>query len=160
MLATLFALSLSANAVAVPSEAPALKDDTGAVHAVPAADGEITFLYFWAVWCYPCEPVGRQLVRLHESYVERGLRVLAIAYTDSEDPSAWARAQGYRFPIVVEGGHEFARSRGVDRIPTVIILDREGSEITRYIGYREEFEARLRELLDERLAPAQERAAP
>jgi thiol-disulfide isomerase/thioredoxin len=122
----------------------------------PAADAapRVTVLYFWATWCYPCEPAGKQIQRIHDEHESRGVRVVGVAYSATGEEAAWVEAQGYTFPVELDGA-DLAARHGVTRLPAVVVLDEEGREILRRIGYREENEAELDALLGERAGAAE-----
>jgi thiol-disulfide isomerase/thioredoxin len=126
----------------------------GAGDETPEPAPRVTIVYFWATWCYPCEPAGKQLERLHQKYGERGLRVRGVAYSADGDPAAWAAEQGYTFEIVMDG-HELVETYRVSRLPTVVVLDADGREIDRRIGYRVENEEELAQSIEPRLAAAE-----
>jgi thiol-disulfide isomerase/thioredoxin len=44
---------------------------------------ELTLYYFWYFRCYPCLLAQTDLIKLHENYESRGLKIIAINVTDS-----------------------------------------------------------------------------
>ncbi|MFQ3593101.1 MAG: TlpA disulfide reductase family protein [Gemmataceae bacterium] len=40
--------------------------------------GKVVLIDFWAVWCLPCRTIFPTVNRLHETYKEQGLEVLAL----------------------------------------------------------------------------------
>ena len=150
LLAVGCALLLSAGLGSAEPEPRTVADETGVEHAIPDPEVSVTVLYFWAVWCHPCEPVGKQMQKLYEKYADRGVRLLGVSYSDSDDPSGWAKQQGYGFPIVLPG-YETALAYGVDKIPTVLVIDSGGNELLRQIGDRPGNEEALHQLIENRL---------
>jgi thiol-disulfide isomerase/thioredoxin len=48
-------------------------------------EGAITLLHFWATWCPPCVKEFPDIVRLHESFKGRRLRVVLVSAGREED---------------------------------------------------------------------------
>src|SRR5918993_1023545 len=44
--------------------------------------GDVVLLNVWATWCGPCEAEMPSMQRLHESYADSGLRIVAVSIDD------------------------------------------------------------------------------
>jgi thiol-disulfide isomerase/thioredoxin len=99
--------------------------------------GEVVLLNFWATWCGPCRMEIPLLVKLHEDYAGRGLRIIA----PSIDQAGLAVVKPFldRYPqikyAVVPNGIPASQAfGGIRSIPTSFLIDRRGRVITRFVG--------------------------
>lgn len=114
--------------VEVGQRAPPLVATTLSGEAIDThqARGRPVVLLFWASWSGATRAVAPQLAALHDRY---GERVVWVAINTGEDPRVAVRAAGtLGLPgAVVADPDRSVRGRyGVDRVPTVIVLDGEG----------------------------------
>jgi thiol-disulfide isomerase/thioredoxin len=119
-------------------------DVAGNEHRLSAHDGEVRLVYFWATWCAPCAKVGPVVQGLHEHFGDDGLRTYGVHYNDAGDPAAYATDAGYTFTILPEA-NEIAKRYRVSKIPTVVIVDRDGTVLFREKGTDPAMLERLRE---------------
>ncbi|MCB9674289.1 MAG: thioredoxin fold domain-containing protein [Alphaproteobacteria bacterium] len=118
--------------------------EAGAAHAAPefntdartGADaafaraketGELVVLDFSAVWCPPCNLLAAEV--LHARDADVLLEGFQLAVVDVDHPTSWALKDRYQV-----GGY-----------PTVVVVDADGNELDRVVGYpgKEEFLAFL-----------------
>jgi peroxiredoxin len=91
-------------------------------------DGQVVVLSFWATWCLPCRVEMPALQKLHERYADDGLVVLGLG-TDTHDRAAVETFMAEReitFPVAPASPEIRAAFGGIDRLPTTIIVDRQG----------------------------------
>jgi thiol-disulfide isomerase/thioredoxin len=106
-----------------------LQSETMAV--TPA--GEVVLLDFFATWCAPCKPQMDHLGEIHGRFPD--VHMLSITWESDTDlvTEFWTDHDG-TWPVAkdpeVRTGEEF----GVDRIPTMLIFDAEGTEVWRHSG--------------------------
>ena len=115
--------------------------------------GKVVVIDFWATWCPPCRAELPWLLAMIKRYEARGITLVAI---DEDDPPG-------QVPLVTEfaselpdlarfvalGDPDIEHAYGVLSLPTLIIVDREGRVIDRFVGTADEAEL---ERLFERLA--------
>jgi thiol-disulfide isomerase/thioredoxin len=97
--------------------------------------GKPVLIDFWATWCPPCREAIPALVRLHKAYGGKGLVVLGI----SLDQGGWDSVRqfvqdngiGY---AVLKGNDAVQDAYQVRTIPMVVLLNKEGRIVKRYIG--------------------------
>jgi thiol-disulfide isomerase/thioredoxin len=92
------------------------KGDVDAAFVAAKADNRPVFLYWGAVWCPPCNQVKATIFN-RQDFIERS-RFFVPVYIDGDSPSA--QRLGARFKV---SGY-----------PTMILLQPDGSEITRLPG--------------------------
>lgn len=103
--------------------------------SLPTLDGETidlgdlkgkgVILNFWASWCGPCRAEMPALQRIHERYAERGIQVLALNLTFTDDLKA---VRGFRelyqltMPILLDRDGAVMRRYEVSAVPTTFFI--------------------------------------
>ncbi|MEZ4307291.1 MAG: TlpA disulfide reductase family protein [Polyangiaceae bacterium] len=106
----------------------AANGDDGARMQLAELKGKPVVLDFWASTCGPCAVQAPILDRMARKYEGRGLVVLGVNVDDPPTiAKEYARKKGLSYPILLDSGDQAARSYGVDRLPSLIIIDREGN---------------------------------
>lgn len=115
--------------------------------------GDVVALSFWSSRCGTCAAQLAALDALLATYRSAGLVTLAVSVDDDLDRAArFAREHPARFPLLVDRAKEVSRAFGIDRLPSIVLIDRAG--IVRYV-YRDfqpndsAYVERLRTLLDD-----------
>lgn len=117
--------------------------------------GKVVLLDFWAVYCGPCK---RQMPILEQVKSKLDGEAFEIVSVNTDDPREDDRSQrvasyvqqgGYSFTVVLDSGvagYNFS----VERIPTLVLVDKEG--VVRYVhtglSSQDALEAEIRKLLD------------
>lgn len=116
--------------------------------------GKIVLVDFWATWCGPCLQEIPNLLNLHKAYNEKGFEVVGVNLDD--DPATVERFLNYQ-PLPWESiygadaqsrgwNHPMAATYGVDGIPFMVLLDREGKVLGLHMR-GQKLEDKLAELL-------------
>ena len=110
--------------------ASSFKDLTDTVQPLSQWRGKTTVIYFFATWCIPCHLETPKLVKLFETYRDRGVVVIGIALDNADKTRAFAKKYGVEYPVVY-GGREavqLGRDLGNDQgaIPFTVVMDRDG----------------------------------
>ena len=98
----------------------------GSFGAAQAA-GRAMVVVFWSTTCPFCRNHNRHVQKLHHAAQGKALAVLGVAReTDPAVVQAYARAQGYEFPITLHTRPlaEALSTRNV--IPLTVVVDRQG----------------------------------
>jgi len=105
----------------------AANGDAGARMQLSELKGQAVILDFWASWCGPCAIQAPILDRVARRYEKKGLVVLGV---NVDDPPAVARQyalqKGLTYPIVLDDGRDASKHYGVDKLPTLVVIDKEG----------------------------------
>ena len=123
---------------------------------VGADQGKVRIVDFWATWCEPCKEELPALDALHRELGSRGLAVYGISF--DEDPAQipdFLAQLRVRFRVLWDrGGDQFSGRFEVQRLPTTLVVDRQG--VIRFVheGWSEtraaEQRRQVERLLDEK----------
>ncbi len=134
---------------------PALRT-LGLEGSVPAIEGKVILVDFWASWCGPCKKSFPELEALHKAFRDRGLVVLGVNVDrKASDMEAFLKSQQVTFPVVRDAGHTFVGAMGVASMPTSLLVDRKGVIRSIHSGFRgeetvKELRAEIQKLLEEK----------
>ncbi len=113
-------------------------------------NSKYTLLDFWASWCNPCRKAMPMIKELHEKYGKKGLSVVSLSLdTDSE---AWKKAisdLGMTWTQLCNpdgGSREVGQAYGIEFIPTMLIISKDGKIISRGLE-GEELAKKIEELM-------------
>lgn len=89
-------------------------------------------LYVWASWCAVCKAIEGNV-----DSVARSGAVLTVAMQSGPPPVVQGELaeRGLRWPTLVDGSGALSRSLGVNSVPTLIFIDRNGSVRSVTQGY-------------------------
>ncbi len=106
----------------------------------------------WGTWCEPCKKELPEFARLYRHYRAHGLSFVAIA-TD-EDPAPveeFAKSRKIAGRLAYDG-EAYSKTYGERSFPFTFVVDRKGTIVAAYDGYKEEcigqLEADLRAALE------------
>jgi len=110
-----------------------LPDLQGSLKSLPK--GEVILLNFWATWCPPCRTEIPSMADLHDTYADKGLKIIAISVDRRSDDLANFVAE-YRMPFQVlhDADGTVARRYNVFRYPESFLIGRDGKVIHRLVG--------------------------
>ena len=105
--------------------------------------GRVIVVAFFASWCPPCKDEFAHLNALAVEFADRDVQVLAVNVYENwggrDNPQRMQRFLEQTqpvFPLVRGSANARAVFGGIDRIPTVIVFDRSGREIWRFVHAR------------------------
>lgn len=169
ILATLFAVSVTADAVAPSANQPktviaapddpagagkllfdsSFKDFKWQMQPVSQWKGKPMVVYFWATWCKPCVKEVPELIKLYDEYRGRDVVVLGIAVDNADKVEAFMKERNVNYPVLVGGNEAIDLSKKlgnkVGGLPFTIIVDKKGHVVKTYLG--EVTKANLEEIL-------------
>jgi thiol-disulfide isomerase/thioredoxin len=118
--------------------------------------GKVVLIDFWATWCGPCIAELPNVKKNYDLYHKRGFDVVGISLDDDRDALLeFVKKEGNPWVNLNDGasGNPAAKLYGINSIPTVILVDKEGKVVSiRARG------AELGNLLAKLLGPADESA--
>lgn len=116
---------------AFPAMAPAGVVGFGG-KALPAPDGKVTLVDFWASWCPPCKASFPAMAKLDEEFAGRGFQIIAVSI-DEKPAAAQAFLEKMAPPFVAlhDRNQKLAEQVVLPTMPSSYLLDRSGH--VRYI---------------------------
>jgi len=132
---------------AITAQAPPLTFRTADGGSVNLADsrGKIVVLSFGGTWVPLAAKELPALQKLADRYANRGVNFYWVSinsnkpgaknYASDADLQAFAQKNGLRLMVLRDPDQAAYRALGVDALPTVVILDREGKTFRKHVGF-------------------------
>jgi peroxiredoxin len=121
-------------------EAPdfSLPDVTGRMVRLKGFRGTVMFMNFFATWCVPCREEMPAMERLHRTYKDRGLVVLAVDIREgAKTVRAFTQELKLSFPALLDKDGSVAYAYGIRPVPATYLVGRDGKILWRAFGSRE-----------------------
>lgn len=96
--------------------------------------GNAVLLDFWATYCKPCMNALPELEALHQRLGSKGLRVVGISVDEREELVRKAVTRNSVSYPILRGTSEVWNAYGVNALPTLLLIDRDGKIIRRFGG--------------------------
>ena len=115
------------------------KDLKGNQVRVSDYHGKVVIVSFWASWCGPCRKELPVLAGVVKRVGPDQLQVIAINYRDEFKPFKYVVNVLKDYPITIlrDASSKTARKYGVQGIPRMIIIGRDGKVAADHTGYGE-----------------------
>lgn len=104
---------------------------------------------FWATWCPPCQRELPELERIWKKFQGKPVQFLGVNVDGRGDVPGNVRKNGLTFPVLVDRTGSVGSSYGVQGIPTLVVIDKQGIVRDVVVGYAPDLEKRLTALLDQ-----------
>jgi len=112
-----------------------LQDLNGKTVKLSDFKGKPVLIDFWATWCPPCRASIPAVEKLYKTYSSKGLVVLGVSLDQGGWDSVKAFATEYGITYsVLKGTEDVASQYQVRTIPMLVIMDKDGKIVKRYIG--------------------------
>lgn len=97
-----------------------------------AGKDKYVLIDFWASWCGPCKAAMPEIKKLNDKYAGKGLEVIGLVVGDKiEDHLAAAKSLNVTWPQIFDNKDVASSAYGIKGIPTLILLDKEGTILLR-----------------------------
>lgn len=112
-----------------------LQDLNGKTVKLSDFKGKAVLIDFWATWCPPCREAIPGIEKLYKTYSGKGLVVLGISLDEGDWDSvkSFATERGITYPVL-KGTEDVASRFQVRTIPMMVIINKEGKIVKRYLG--------------------------
>lgn len=132
-----------------------LEDLSGKRISLKSLRGKVVFLNFWATWCVPCRQEMPTMEKLHRTFKEQGLEVVAINFRESKkEVRKFFDELGLTFTALLDKDGKVSEEYGAWSIPLSYFIDRNGEFVGKVMGSREwdskDSRALFKGLLDEK----------
>jgi len=109
--------------------------------------GRVVVIDFWASWCVACRLAIPTLNAWHDRYSARGLTVVGVT-TDSAEIAMEASVElGIEYAVASDPEGDTSRAYKAMAIPTLFVVDREGTVRDVMVGYSSDRLAEVEETL-------------
>jgi peroxiredoxin len=101
---------------------------------------------FWASWCGPCRLEMPTLIQFYKNNHSDSSDFEILAVSIDEDPKEaqnFASAMKLNFPVLIDPRQKIANAYGVEGIPTMFVIDKNGKVIYGRAGFDATMEFRL-----------------
>lgn len=129
---------LSASALGIVCQDFKVKDGDGKILSLSSFKGKILILDFWASWCGPCRQEMKNLRRQYEEFKSKGVQIISISLDDSWEK--WRKAcDEEQIPWISTWddkgwkNSEIRKIFGIQSIPFIVLLDKEGHIVAKNI---------------------------
>jgi thiol-disulfide isomerase/thioredoxin len=150
-----------------PVPSIAFEDANGTGARIGDLNGKVVVLNIWATWCGPCRREMPALDHLQESLGGPNFAVVPVSIDRGgiETVRKFYGEIGIRnLPIYIDVSGQAIRQLGAVGLPTTLILDRSGQEVSRVVGPAEwdtpEIAEFLKPIIARRADPLQRAGAP
>lgn len=119
--------------------------------------GKVVVLDFWASWCVPCRRSFPWMNSMQEKYGADGLVIIGVNMdSDPADAESFLQSYPADFEIIYDPDGELARNYEVVAMPSSYIHGRDGSLVTRHVGFKVKRQDEYESILIEALGADQE----
>lgn len=129
-----------------------LVDVRGRPVSLAALRGKIVIVDFWATWCPPCVIEVPTFKKLHATYRDRGLEIIAISLDEDErEVKTFIREHALPYTVIL-GDEKIAEKFGaLTGLPMTFFIDRKGRIRAEHAGFmdEEDFVREVERLLSE-----------
>lgn len=95
--------------------------------ALPAREGQVILVDFWATWCAPCKASFPAYTQLQHELAGRGFVLLAVSVDKTRGPyEEFLHRFAPAFPTVRDGTQKLVTEVRVPAMPTSYLIDRKG----------------------------------
>ena len=115
-----------------------LDDPSGKQVSLRTLRGKVIFLNFWATWCPPCVQEMPTMEKLHKTFGQKGLTVLAINYReDAKEVKEFFSKYKLTFIALLDLDGKVSQRYQAWGLPVTVIINKRGEIVGKVIGSRD-----------------------
>ena len=100
--------------------------------------GKVVFLNFWATWCPPCVQEMPTMEKLHKTFGQKGLTVLAINYReDAKEVKEFFSKYKLTFIALLDLDGKVSERYRTWGLPVTVIINKRGEIVGKVTGIRD-----------------------
>ena len=115
-----------------------LKSLDGQEYSLAALRGKVVVMDFWATWCPPCREEMPHLEKLSKELAAKEIVFLGVNDEAAGIAKSFIEKNGYEIPVLMDHKREARRRYGINAIPSLFVIDRDGVIRRHFIGSRSE----------------------
>lgn len=98
--------------------------------------GKVVLVDFWATWCPPCRRSIPDLIELKKKYSNKDFEILGISLDKDtqKDVPGFIKTMGINYPVLFGDDNVIKTFGGVEAIPTVFIINKQGVVVNKFVG--------------------------
>jgi thiol-disulfide isomerase/thioredoxin len=112
----------------------------GAAVSLRSLRGKPVMVDFWATWCGPCKESLPHTEDIYKNFRSKGLQVMTVSDEDTKTIMDFVKENKYTFPAFTDTDDVMEKAYGIDGIPTIAIIDKDGKLQDFLVGERPEEE--------------------
>lgn len=98
---------------------------------LPKALKKLTFIHFWAPWCFVCGPEMESLNRLYRNQSSQDFTIIGISTADTREATkSYIKKYGIQFPVFIDESGAALRRFSSQGIPVTAFLTAEGDAVS------------------------------
>jgi len=102
-----------------------LPDLNGKVQGLP--EGKVYLLNFWATWCPPCRKEVPSMVKLYETFKDKGFEIVAVSVDQGDEVvKNFVAENKMNFTVLWDKDSSISKQYNVFRYPETFIVGRDG----------------------------------
>ena len=117
--------------------------------------GKIVVIDFWATWCGPCKQIMPVIQSISEEFKDKGVAVFGVNTWEKKDgvvkAKTYMESKKYTYGCLL-AGEELAKTYGITGIPTLILINKDGTIALAEIGAAGDTKKMLQEAITAALA--------
>jgi Thiol-disulfide isomerase and thioredoxins len=146
---------LTALAPRPPAPDFTLPSVAGTTYSLKQFRGTVVLVNFWATWCPPCRAEMPSIERLHQSFKNNDLQILALDQGETQSVVFSYLGQltpSPTFPILLDRHSKVADAFHVAGIPTTFLIDKKGRIAYKAVGGRNYTDPDVRSIIHRLIA--------